>query len=478
MLDNRHARSVSLLFVVVDTAGTIRQVSPELARTVGSQPENLVGRKLTGMPWSRELFAEGAVRAVEGGCFTADGGVQDVGHEALRADGIVPLLSAGNRIQGLLLYGVHAEATQKLVLDQSTRQFFALVQNIPQGVFCKDLHSVYQACNVAYAADLGLKPEEVVGRTEYDFHSPALAERFIEQDKRIIGSLRTECSEAIHFDRGQERLVYKVKTPIWDTNSAVQGVLGILWDITDRKRTERHLRRVVELQSASLELFAHAIRDPLSVMRGYTSLLNRAEMSGISAGDLTMIRAIQSSLDQIVDITESYLDVDRIEQTAWSLRTSVVGLDQLVRGAVDRFSEEALKKGLSFVVHVDPDVHVLGDEELLMTALSNLLSNAIRYSESGTITVAARSAVDEAILSVADQGRGIAEEDLPHIFRKFYRVLHQEPAVEGLGLGLSLVKSIVESHGGTVTVSSRLGGGSTFEVHLGRRVNATFPSAK
>ena len=373
------------------------------------------------------------------------------------------MLSAGNEVREFAIRAVDSEDRADPILGTNVVRFFDLVRTIPQGVFYKDRDSVYLACNRAYAKDLGTTLDAIPGKTEFDFHPEALAQRFIEQDRRIIASGTTECSEAVHFDRGEEGLVYKVKTPVWDAHGGITGVLGILWDITDRTRRESHLRRIAELQTNSLDLFAHSIRDPLTVIQGYVSLLLRQEQD---TDQTAMLQAIERGANQLLHITETFLNADRIEQAAWALETTSVSLPNLLNRTVERFAEEALRKGISITVQVEQGLLVNGDEQLLMEAVSCLLSNAIRYSDGGTITAALHRTVDDAVVSIADEGQGIPEEDIPHVFRKFYRATHHGLDVEGLGLGLALAKSIVESHGGSIAASSKVGEGSVFEIRI------------
>jgi len=451
--------------LLVDERGTIRAASPGLLRFLNLQVDSLIGKSVHRVAALRALFPAATLSAI-GQPVTARIPAPPADPTQGRGSRPLPLLSVGSDPKRYLLRaspGMHDIDA----LDESADRFFALVKNIPQGVFYKDTGSVYRACNPAYAEDLGTTPRAIVGKTEYDFHPHPLANRFVEQDKRIIASGATECTEAVHFEQGEERLVYKVKTPVRDATDRVIGVLGILWDITDRKRTESHLRRIVELQTNALDIFAHSIRDPLTVIRGYTTMLQRSAGGRFTEEQDVMLRSIADSAQELVDVTETFLDVDRIEQAAWSLRTTRVALDAVIYRAVDRFSDAALRKGLAITVQAESGVHVSGDEELLMEALSNLLSNAIRYSDQGTITASLRQTLDEALVSVVDEGRGIPENDLPYIFRRFYRIAHPSTGTsKGLGLGLPLAKSIIESHSGYIDVSSTPDRGSTFTIHL------------
>ncbi len=129
-------------------------------------------------------------------------------------------------------------------LRESENKYRTLVENIPQKIFLKDANSVYISCNEAYAKDLKIKPEKIVGKTDYDFYPKKLAEKYRADDKRIIDSGRTEEIDEKYILAGQERIVHTVKTSVKDEQSNVIGVLGIFWDITERKKAEEALWEV------------------------------------------------------------------------------------------------------------------------------------------------------------------------------------------------------------------------------------------
>jgi len=138
-------------------------------------------------------------------------------------------------------------------LRQSQNQYKTLVEGLPQKIFHKDRDSIYVSCNEKYARDLKIKPGEIIGRTDYDFFPKELAEKYRADDKRIIASGKTEVLEEKYFRHGQEVFVQTVKTPIKDKKDNVVGVLGIFWDITDHRLTEKALRKSEEKYSTLVE---------------------------------------------------------------------------------------------------------------------------------------------------------------------------------------------------------------------------------
>jgi len=128
-------------------------------------------------------------------------------------------------------------------LRENEAKYRTLLENLPQRVFFKNKDSVYMSCNENYARDLDVRPDEIVGKTDYNFFSRKLAERFRLDDKNIMESGQIEDVEQSYIQRGKERFVHTIKTPVKDGNGNIAGILGILWDITEQKEMERHLNR-------------------------------------------------------------------------------------------------------------------------------------------------------------------------------------------------------------------------------------------
>jgi diguanylate cyclase (GGDEF)-like protein/PAS domain S-box-containing protein len=171
----------------------------------------------------------------------------------------VPIHDSSDQIIGLV--GVSREMTEQResedALRQSEAQYRTLLNHIPQRVFYKDLNSIYLAVNPACAADFGLPAEQIVGRTDYDFYPPEVAEPYHASDRLVLESGAPWESDQRTLIHGQERWVHTVKTPVLDSNGKVTGLLGIFWDITESK-------------SAEAKLAYLSLHDPL------TGLYNRA----------------------------------------------------------------------------------------------------------------------------------------------------------------------------------------------------------
>jgi signal transduction histidine kinase len=242
---------------------------------------------------------------------------------------------------------------------------------------------------------------------------------------------------------------------------------------TEALRTSDRLRRQM------LADISHELRTPLTTMRGYLETL---EMPEIALDEDRRRRYLETArretlrLDRIVN---DLLELARFENAVATIEPRVVAVERIFAGIVRRFEHDAAAAGVALRSQVDPAADQLfADPNRLDQALSNLVANALRHTPpGGTIDLEASADATGCRVSVVDSGSGIAAEHLPHVFDRFYKVeASRTAAVGGSGLGLSIAKAIVESHGGTIAVTSRPGR-TTFVITLPHPDRAQSPSA-
>ncbi len=229
-------------------------------------------------------------------------------------------------------------------------------------------------------------------------------------------------------------------------------------------RTES--RRIDDVRRDFVENVSHELKTPV----GALILLAEAVLGASDDPDAVRRFAgrMQHEAARLSNLVQELIDLSRLQWDDPLSAPNRVDLDLVVAHALDRCRLTAQAKQIELVATGEADVEVRGDEEQLVTALRNLIDNAVSYSPDGTrVTVAVRRSADLVELAVTDQGFGIPERDLARIFERFYRVdPARSRATGGTGLGLSIVKHVVANHGGEVTVWSDEGSGSTFTIRL------------
>jgi two-component system, OmpR family, sensor histidine kinase SenX3 len=288
-------------------------------------------------------------------------------------------------------------------------------------------------------------------------HGDALAEHAVE--RLIEGALQGERGEEELALFGPPRGVLQViAVPLRDTGGGLTGAAAFVRDITEPRRVENIRRDFVANVS-------HELKTPI----GALALL--AETIGQS-DDVAVIQQLADQLvkeaDRLARIVDDLLDLSMIEAQEAPTRETVA-IHVLLEEAADRLGPMALAHGIPLRVEVDDrDAVMTCDSRQLLSAITNLLDNAVKYSEPGnTVTLSGGIEGDRVVISVRDEGIGIPATDLERIFERFYRVDRaRSRATGGTGLGLAIVRHVAAAHGGDVSVSSVEGEGSTFRLSL------------
>ncbi len=236
-----------------------------------------------------------------------------------------------------------------------------------------------------------------------------------------------------------------------------------------RQETLERLQDAQKLQLRYMRKVSHELRSPLA------AAVTLIKVATDALGDKTpdklqhMFQRAIARLNQGLDMVRDLLALSQSREAPLAEEVTTVDVAQLLEMVVDMEMERAQQKEINLLTDIARGLPpVEGQQEALAAALANLVSNAIRYSPTGSdVRIQASSAGQQVVIAITDHGQGIAEEDLPHIFDEFYRTSEaKQVAVEGTGLGLSIVKSVVDTHGGRIEVDSKPGRGSTFTIYL------------
>jgi two-component system OmpR family sensor kinase len=211
---------------------------------------------------------------------------------------------------------------------------------------------------------------------------------------------------------------------------------------------------------------SHELNTPLTAMRGYIETLSMPDLAFDPPTRQRYVTIVMEETQRLERIIGDLLDLARLEGGGTAIRQSRVDVAALFQRVAARHERDLQARGIVLVQRVDPGAETVGgDPDRLEQAIQNLAANALRHTpEGGTITLSAERTGGEVRLGVRDSGPGIAPEQLPHIFDRFYKGDASRKSAGGSGLGLSIVKAIVERHGGTIT--ARNDGGAVFEISL------------
>jgi len=249
--------------------------------------------------------------------------------------------------------------------------------------------------------------------------------------------------EAIHRVSGNN---YKIKV-------AESGSAEIIELAKEFNSLTKELQRVEKLREELVSDVAHELKTPLTKVRGQVEGI----IDGIYKSDEDQLRKTLSNLDQLEYLIEKLQELTEISAGKIKLNKSHL----LLKPVIDQITDGYNGKKIEFDIKIDDKLKIDADRNRLIEILENLIGNAYKFSEKGSITVEA----DESKLIVKDTGPGILKKDLPYIFERFYRVeKSRNKKTGGLGLGLAIVKELVEAHGWEITVSSKKNKGSQFNI--------------
>lgn len=236
----------------------------------------------------------------------------------------------------------------------------------------------------------------------------------------------------------------------------------------EAERAAGDLAELVEIKSAFLRLTTHELRRPLGLTRGHLALLQEGTYGGVTDLMRHPLQQIAASAHEMSNLIDGLAAVARLEDRADVLHPGPCRVAVLVDDAVRAVEPEAGLKGVRIVPQLPrADLQITADADRLRIAVLNLLTNAIKYAPAdSTVTVHTAERPQEVAIAVADQGPGIDPVDGEHVFEKYYRSGRLPDHLPGLGLGLYIVRQIVELHGGKVTLDSAPGNGSTFAIIL------------
>jgi signal transduction histidine kinase len=248
------------------------------------------------------------------------------------------------------------------------------------------------------------------------------------------------------------------RVPLEGSGDALDELTSLFNTMLDK------IEGLVTAMRGALDNVSHDLRTPLTRLRG------SAEMALAAPPDADRYREALADCveetDRVLVMLNTLMDISEAESGAMQLRREPVSLREIVERALDLYHDVADAKGVTLTPTADADVVVTADRTRLEQAAANLIDNAIKYTPAGgRVDVEVTRTGDRAVLRVRDTGHGIAPDELPRIFDRLFRG-DRSRAERGLGLGLSLVKAIVEAHGGSVEVASEVGRGSTFVVSL------------
>lgn len=369
-----------------------------------------------------------------------------------------------------------AERKQAIAaLKQSEEKFRNLIEQTSDWVWEVDLNQRFIYVNPKVNQLLGYEPEELLGKTAYALMQPDEAKRFSTLINFYVARQEpfTNLEEKLLHKAGQSVVLETSGSPIFSAEGKLQGYRGISRDITARKQVEQEIRKALtrerelnELKSRFISMTSHEFRTPMSTILLSAEMLENYSQFLTEEKKQKHFRRLKMAIAHIVYLLDDVSLLGQVEGGQVKLSLELIHLEEFCRDLIEEIQVSVgAGRDIQFTCQGQP-VSTPLDKKLFRSVLSNLLSNALKYSSSdNTIQVRLTYHETEVVLEVQDWGIGIPPEDQPRLFESFHRAKNVAN-IQGTGLGLAIAKRCVDLHNGQIEVESTLNVGTTLRVRL------------
>jgi two-component system sensor histidine kinase VicK len=465
----KHVVENSLGFVFTCTIeGRLTSLNTYTAESLGYGTEDLTGKPLSnflskqGLP----IFAESLKTIIKTGEYQGtipflrkDGTERQIAFRSRRMD--LPGSPSFVLTHGMDVTEQH-EAKDELHLIRRQREL--ILAAVEDGIYGMDLEGKLSFMNPAAARLLGYTVDELRGQDIHDkiHHSHADGTQHSRENCPILLAMRNQEAVRIRDDvfwrkDGTTVPVEYVASPLMDEGQ-IAGMVVAFQDISERRRLER-------MKDEFISTVSHELRTPLTSLRASLGLISSGSLDKRPEKQKQMLDVAIGNCDRLVRLVNDILDFEKVEKGSMPLHCEVHKVGDILRRAADVEHDAALKAQITFRFDVPAKLTVNADLDRILQVLSELVSNAIKFSPPQTMIKLAAQAADndEICILVEDQGRGIAQENLDMIFERFQQGdASDSRSMGGTGLGLAICRRIVQQHGGRIWAESEPGKGSRF----------------
>ncbi|HLY27454.1 MAG TPA: PAS domain S-box protein [Aggregatilineales bacterium] len=478
--------------------GYFKRINPAFVRAFGYSAEELLGRPLTDFihPDDRPMTLE-RMAVLQSSTLPIPASGPKLEIRIICKDGSIKWVEWASTPapEQELLYSVGRDITeQRKLLDrlfESEDRYRSIVETTSEGIFILDTTGKSEWVNRRMTEMLGFSAEEIVGHSAMDYIKPELRESTLAKIRSRAQGVEETYELCFIHKNGSEVWTINNATPLRDRDGKHVGSFGVFTDITERKRTEAHIqtqnealvranrelavaRRNAEeasrIKSEFLSTMSHELRTPLNAIIGYTEI----QLAGMT-GDLTdeqrdyQTRALVNA-ENLLTLINGLLDIAKIESGRLELTKKPFAIHDLVQEIAYQTKGLAEDKGLSLAIAVDNQMPptVVGDYVRLKQMIVNLVSNGIKFTDTGSVTVNVSGQIPTSwTIDVTDTGVGIPTHAQEYIFDEFRQIdATSQRKHGGTGLGLAIVRRLTNMMGGSVRVKSKIGEGSTFTITL------------
>jgi K+-sensing histidine kinase KdpD len=353
-------------------------------------------------------------------------------------------------------------------VSQDKQRVDALIDSAADGILILSAGHIITRCNPAFARMLEESVTDIVGKSHEDVIDLQCHEDMLTLEQAEAGGWPLTPNATLYVEGDLQRSS-RVSLPVGITYAPLISEEGNLLNIIATVRDITRFREAEEIKSTFISVISHELKTPVALIKGYVGTLRREDANWDREIVKDSLAVIEEEADRLTGLIENLLDASRLQAGGLSISPADVDLKLVAGRIATRFQTQSTIHNIEVDFPENFPI-VNGDDTRLEQVLSNLVSNAIKYSpQGGEIRISGQVRPTQVIICVSDQGQGVASEDIPHIFDRFYRSSIAKRTTKGAGLGLYLARAVIEAHGGRIWVDPQpdTGGRICFSIPRG-----------
>jgi PAS domain S-box-containing protein len=465
--------AITDLIFIQDKDFNILKVNKAFCDAFKSRPEDLIGKKCyqvvhnSDKPWpgcpSQKAFADSHPQTDE--IFDNNVGVPLLVR-------VSPIFDKDGKVVGTVHIATDITERKKAeeALKASEKKFKELAETTTDWVWEVDENGIYTYTNPKVKDFLGYEASEVLGKTPFYFMpedeakkiSKFFAEKVIK--KGAFYGLENICR---HRD-GHLVVLETNAIPVLDKGGRWKGYRGIDRDITERKKAEEEIKEAMRVKSEFTSVVSHELRTPLTAIKEGICIVLEGSAGKINQEQKRFLDVAKRNVDRLWRLINNVLDYQKLDSGGMEYDIKENDLNTLVREVEETMRPVAEEKKLEFSTRLAENLEqVKCDRDRITQVLTNLVNNAIKFTDKGAITISTQKRENAVVISVKDTGRGIKQENMDKLFQDFSQLgKGKERETGSTGLGLAISRKIIQQHGGQIWVESEYGRGSVFSFLL------------
>ncbi|MEI6242462.1 MAG: PAS domain-containing sensor histidine kinase [Chlamydiota bacterium] len=349
-------------------------------------------------------------------------------------------------------------------LLQQKKELETILDSVPAMVVYKDRENRFIRVNHAFEKVMGIPKAKIEGESCFTLF-PEEAKKYWSDDVEVIeaGVPKRNIIESMKVPSGTI-WVQTDKVPYYDEKGKIIGIIAFVLDITEKKKAEEVLEKIRKNKADFTSMVSHELRTPLTAIKESVSMMQEGVLGEINPKQKEFLEITKQNIDRLARLIGNVLDYQQLEEGRMKFYLQKNNLNDVVSGVEKLIRPLVKAKELDFSLDLEQNIPpIIFDKDAIIQVIINLIQNAIKATEKGSITIGTKQKENSVLLFVQDTGKGIKKEDVSKLFIPYEQL---ERMTGGSGLGLAISRQIIEFHHGKIWVESTLGKGSTFYFSL------------